>query len=111
MKKRRPEPVRPDRIRKITGSFGWVDHRFIRDGYLESLRPPEPLLYFFLAAVADAKGLSYYGQETIRYLLRIPFEHTLHGAIAELEERELIAYENGIYQVLPLPAKPTKGGS
>jgi hypothetical protein len=109
MGKRRPEPVKQDRIRTITGSFGWIEHRFIRDGFLAELRPPEPLVYFFLAAVADAKGLSYYSKDTIGRLLSIPFEHTLEGAIAELEERELIAYENGIYQVLSLPDKPRGG--
>ena len=107
--KRRPPPLTPDKIRKIAGSFGWIDHRFIRDGFLEELQTPEALLYFFLATVADARGVSFYGAETIRYLLRIPFQHTLQGAIAELEKRELIAYGNGIYQILALPAKPTKG--
>ena len=107
--KRRPKPVRPDKIRKIEGSFGWIDHRFVRDGFLEELQTTESLLYFFLATVADARGISFYGKDTIRYLLRIPFEHTLQGAVVELEDRELIAYENGIYQLLPLPAKPKKG--
>ena len=111
MRKQRPEPIKPDKIRRIAGSFGWVDHRFICDGFLAALRPPEPLIYFFLATVADAKGLSYYGKDTIRRLLSIPFEHALEGAIAELEERELIACENGIYQVLPLPEKPRAGGA
>ena len=110
MMRKRPEPIHADRIRKITGSFGWIDHRFIRDGFLYSLKPTEALLYFFLATVADAKGLSYYGNDTIQCLLRIPYEHTLRGAIAELVDRQLIAYEDGIFQVLPLPQKPHRGG-
>ena len=107
--KMKPQPVRPGKIRKITGSFGWIDHRFVRGGFLEELQSTESLLYFFLATVADSRGVSFYGKDTIRYLLRIPFEHALQGAIAELEDRQLIAFKNGVYQVLSLPAKPTRG--
>jgi hypothetical protein len=110
MMRKRPKPVLPDKVRKITGSFGWIDHRFVRAGFMQSLKQPELLLYFFLATVSDAQGLSYYGQDTIRYLLRIPYQHTLQGAIAELVERKLIAYQDGIFQVLPLPDQPVPGG-
>lgn len=103
MMSRRPDPILPDRIRKISGSFGWIDHRLIRDGYLDVLHHPEALLYFFLATVADSRGVSWYGEETIRRLLRIPYVHTLQDAIAELAARDLIAFRNGIYQVLSLP--------
>ena len=107
----RPAPLRPDRVRRVTGSFGWVDHRFVRDGFLEALHPTESLLYYFLATVADARGMSYYGEKTVRFLLRIPFEHTLRSAIAELEAKDLIAYRNGLYQVLSLPDRPEQGGA
>jgi len=103
------KPIRPERIRKITGSFGWIEHRFVREGFLESLHATESLLYFFLSTVADRNGVSYYRQDTIRYLLRIPYEHSLTAAVAELVDRDLIAYSNGIYQVLSLPLKKPKG--
>ena len=109
--KRRPSPIRPDRVRTITGSFGWIDHRFVRQGFLESLHGTESLLYFFLATVADPRGMSYYGHKTIQYLLRIPFEHALHAAIHELEARDLIAYRDGLFQVLSLPPPSAQGGS
>lgn len=108
--KKRPKPIRPDRIRKITGSFGWIDHRFVRDGFLQTLKQTELVLYFFLATVADAKGISYYGEDTICYLLRIPYKHAFRGAVAELVDRGLIAYKDGVFQVLPLPKKPLRGG-
>lgn len=96
--------LRPERIRRRHGSFGWIEHRFIREGFLEGLRHPEALLYVFLAIVADERGISFYSQERIRQLLGIPHPHTLQGAINELVERDLLAYHSGIYQILDLPA-------
>ena len=95
--------LRPDRIRRRHGSFGWIEHRFVRNGFLEGLHHPEALLYMFLALVADERGISFYSQERIRQLLGIPHAHTLQDAIAELAERDLLAYRSGIYQVLDLP--------
>lgn len=96
--------LRPDRLRRRHGSFGWIEHRFVRQGFLESLCHPEALLYVFLSIVADERGISFYSRERIRQLLGIPHEHTLQGAIDELVERDLLAYRDGIFQVLDLPA-------
>jgi hypothetical protein len=30
----------PDRIRKINGSFAYIEHRFLRDGFFASCREP-----------------------------------------------------------------------
>jgi hypothetical protein len=95
--------LQPDRIRRRHGSFGWIEHRFIREGFLEGLRHPEALLYVFLAIVADQRGLSLYSRERMGQLLGIPHAHTLQGAISELVDRDLLAYHDGIYQVLDLP--------
>lgn len=97
-------PPRPDRIRQRHGGFGWIEHRFVRDGYLEGLHHPEALLYLFLAIVSDSRGLSFYSRQRICQLLRVPFAHTLDGAIAELAARDLVAYQGAIFQVLDLPA-------
>lgn len=96
--------LRPDRLRSRHGSFGWIEHRFVRQGFLEGLHHPEALLYVFLAIVADERGISFYSQERIRQLLGIPHAHTLQGAISELVNRDLLAHRSGIYQVLDLPA-------
>jgi len=95
--------LKPDRIRRRHGSFGWIEHRFVREGYLEGLRDPEPLLYFFLSIVADQRGISFYSLDRIRQLLGIPHAHTLQGAIDELANRDLLAFSSGIFQVLDLP--------
>jgi hypothetical protein len=54
----------PERVRKIEGSFGFVEHRFLRDGFWVSLTHDELLLYLLLVMAADRAGLSYYGYKT-----------------------------------------------
>jgi hypothetical protein len=47
------KPLIPDRIRKITGSFAFIEHRFLRKGFWTSLTHHELLLYIFLVLAAD----------------------------------------------------------
>jgi len=95
----------PDRVRRIEGSFGWVDHRFITGGFLRELTPIEILLYFFLAVVGDRDGLSFYQDDRIVSLLKIDLL-SLGKARQGLIKRSLIAYESPLYQVLSLPPEP-----
>ena len=60
----------PDRIRKINGSFAFIEHRFLRDGFFASLDHHELLLYLFLIIVGDRNGVSFYGYDKICTLLR-----------------------------------------
>ena len=93
------------RIRKISGSFSWVDHRLITAGFLDELTTLEILLYFFLMTVSDRYGLSFYHDDRICRLLKIDLSG-LGGARKGLIQRALIAYKFPIYQVLALPQKP-----
>jgi len=104
MPKSRPQPPRPDRRRQIRGSFSWIDHRFLREGFDQGLTRLERLLYFVLVAVSNQDGVSFYSDARLAELLDIRFPHELDGARKELVMRDLIAYEAGIYQVLDLPA-------
>jgi len=104
MPKARPQPPRPDRRRSICGSFSWIDHRFLREGFDQSLTRLEKLLYFVLVAVSNQDGVSFYSDARLAELLDIRFPHELEAARNELVARDLIAYEGGIYQVLDLPA-------
>jgi hypothetical protein len=92
----------PPRLRRppVTG-WSWVDRRFMRD-HAERLSREALLLYFFLAAVADKHGLSFYGEATLATLLRMPLP-TLVQARDELLARDLIAHEARLIQVLSLP--------
>ena len=51
----------PERVRTINGSFGFLEHRFLRDGFWEMLGHHALLFYVFLVLVGDRKGLSYSG--------------------------------------------------
>ena len=103
MPKSRPQPPRPDRRRSIRGSFSWIDHRFLREGFDEGLTRLEKLLYFVLVAVSNQDGVSFYSDARLSELMDIRFPHELDGARKELVARDLITYERGIYQVLDLP--------
>ena len=102
----RPQPPRPDRIRSIRGSFSWIDHRFLRKRFDQGLTRLEKLLYFVLIAVSNRDGVSFYSYERLGEILEIRHTHELTGARAELIDRDLIAFEEGIYQVLDLPPEP-----
>ena len=92
----------PTRLRRPpkTG-WSWVDRRFVRE-HAAHLSRDAVLLYFFLTAVADKHGVSFYGNGTLATLLRM----TLPALIQtrnELLERDLIAHDARFTQVLSLP--------
>lgn len=102
----KPHALIPDRIRNIRQcTFGWVDHDFLHRGYLSRLSQEELLLYYFLITVADRNGVSFYDYERICHLLQLELNDYLR-ARDRLCERALIAYHNGIFQVLSLPVAP-----
>lgn len=94
-----------DRVRKIEGSFSWIDHRFITGGFLQDLSTLEILLYFFLVAVSDRNGISFYHDDRMCTILKIPLT-SLGEAREGLVLRSLILYEPPLYQVLSLPPHP-----
>ena len=98
-------PLCPLRVRKINGSFAFIEHRFLREGYFESLTQDELLLYLFLVLVSDRKGLSFYGYDKICTLLRFSVDEYLLARNV-LIEKDLIAFDGHLFQVLSLPEKP-----
>ena len=94
-----------ERLRKIEGSFSWMDHRFITGGFLRDLSTLEILLYLFLVAVSDRNGLSFYHDDRIASLLKIDLP-ALGQAREGLVQRSLVAYQPPLYQVLSLPPQP-----
>lgn len=92
-------------VRKIRNSFSWVDHKLITGGFLDDLSTINILLYFFLTAVSDRNGVSYYHDDRICRILKIDLS-SLGQAREDLIHRSLIAYKYPVYQVLALPDRP-----
>jgi hypothetical protein len=92
----------PNRLRRppATG-WSWTDGRFVRE-HMDHLSREAVLLYFFLSAVADVNGLSFYGDGTAAARLRMPLAALLQ-ARDELLAYDLIAHESPLTQVLSLP--------
>jgi len=92
------------RIRRIDGGFGFIPHRFLTDGFVSKLHRDELLLYFFLSLVSDRNGLSFYSYDKICTLLELSLDEYM-ASRNRLIERDLIAFDGTLFQVLSLPQK------
>ena len=96
------QPIVAERIRKISGSFSWIDHRLLTDGFLKAMTSHEILLYFFLVLVGDKNGISFYSYDKICQLLKLELGDYIQARNLLLK-RSLIAFQQGRFQVLELP--------
>jgi hypothetical protein len=104
------KPLFRHRVRKIDGSFAWISHRFLRQGFWGSLSHHELLLYFFLVMAGDRQGISYYSFDKICSLVAItPDEYIL--ARNSLIDKDLIGFDGRLFQVLSLPEEVTDSSS
>ena len=94
-----------DRIRHIDGGFSYIPHRFLCDGFLAALQQKELLLYLFLVIASDRHGLSFYSYDAICRLLQLDLDQYLNARNA-LIDKDLIAFDGNVFQVLELPATP-----
>ena len=99
------EPLIPQRLRSIQGSFAHIEHRFLRDGFFGALSHHELLLYFLLVLVSDRQGLSFYSYDKLCSLLALSLDDYLQARDG-LIQKDLIAFEGTIFQVLSLPERP-----
>jgi hypothetical protein len=91
-----------DRVRRPPREgFSWIDRRFIRE-FASKLTGDAILLYFFLSAVSDKDGLSFYSDSSIAVRLRMREEHVV-AAREDLLTHDLVAYQTPLTQVLSLP--------
>ena len=97
----------PERVRQVPSQFSWVDHRLVRERYIEHCDVYAAALYLFLVTVADGQGLSYYADASLaRRLSMTPGR--LSQARADLIRAGLIAYDRPLYQVLALDSPGPK---
>ena len=57
--------LRPERVRVVPSRFSRLDHRLVRERHVDRCSTEALALYLFLVTVADAKGLSYYGDASV----------------------------------------------
>ena len=93
----------PQRLRHPPSTgWSWLDRRFLRE-HGDYLSREAVLLYLFLTAVADRHGLSFYSDHTLSSRLRLS-QPVLERAREELLDRDLIAHQLPLVQVLSLPS-------
>jgi hypothetical protein len=100
-----------DRLRRPPADgFSWIDRRFLHE-FAGRLTHDAIVLYFFLTAVSDKHGLSYWKDATVAVRLRMP-EETVVSARDELLHQDLVAYHPPLTQVLslPVPQRVERGG-
>lgn len=102
--------VNPDRIRKVGKGFSFIPHRFLTGGFLAALQPTEILLYMFLVLAADRYGLSFYSYDAICNLLKFSLDQYIQARNG-LIEKDLIAFDGTIFQVLELPVSPPQANA
>lgn len=96
--------LNPERIRRIDGGFSFIPHRFLLEGFLASLNQGELLLYLFLIMASDRNGLSFYSYDIICTLLQFNLNEYITSRDS-LMEKDLIAFDGTLFQVLSLPKK------
>jgi hypothetical protein len=110
MPTKRPLPVlAPERLRRTSASFAWIDHRLRSSGLLPMLEPPEIGLYLFLVLAADQNGLSCWRLDRIEREMPSFDRSALWKARDRLLELDLVAFKpwrvsdpDGVYQVLSI---------
>ena len=92
------------RLRQINGGFSFIPHRFVLDGFLATLDQKELLLYLFLVMVSNRNGVSFYSYDRICTLLELNLDQYI-ASRNSLIEKDLIAFDGTLFQVLSLPHK------
>ena len=99
----RPNLPRPDRLRTIEKPFAWIPFRLLRDGFFADLSDRAKLLYLFLCLAADRQGTSFYGDARIQTYFQLDSTE-IDIARKELIQKDMIAYDGRLYQLLSLPS-------
>ena len=93
------------RIRRVDGGFAFIPHRFLTGGFINDLSRDQLLLYLFLVLAADRHGLSFYSYDKICTLLEMGLDQYVDARCA-LIQKDLIAFDGTVFQVLALPELP-----
>ena len=109
----KPTPPFPDLTRTPEGRFGWLDDRLYHEGWLRKIGSDGSAVLVVLALLADKRGASFCGRETMARTLGIA-RHDLDQALGRLIQLKLVAHKpwrpkhpDGVWQLLPIP-KPNE---
>ena len=105
----RPQPPRPELVRRPAGRFGWLDAHLLGDGWLARLGPEATAVLVLLALAADRHGASFYARERMSALLSVT-RAAVDRALDRLLELGLVTHRpwrpghaDGVWQLLPVP--------
>ena len=98
----RKKVLAPARVRKTGKSFCFISHRFLTDGFLQSMTRHELALYVFLVLASDRNGLSFYSDKTICSILAFKEDEYIFARSC-LIHKDLVMYDGTLFQVLSLP--------
>jgi hypothetical protein len=95
------KPILFSRLRKLNGRYAFIELRF--RSFIHRLTHQEILLYLFLVLASDHQGLSAYRPETICAGLKLSLRQ-YQKVRQSLIRKDLIAFEDPLFQVLSLPS-------
>ena len=93
--------LRPERLRQVPEQFSWIDQALVQRHLIDRCDARAAALYLFLVTVADAQGLSYYGNSSLTQRLHLSAQE-LGAARQQLIDLELVAFQAPLYQVLAI---------
>jgi hypothetical protein len=97
--------LEPRRVRHPRGAYGWVELRFVTQGYLERVGRDAALVYLFLCAVGDRQGISFWSRAKMAQMLHLDSE-AIEVSLNRLAASDLVAVKDRVVQVLPIPDSP-----
>jgi hypothetical protein len=115
--RRRPQPPRPDLVRRPDGPFGWLPARFLHDGWLARCGPEGSAVLLLLALAADRTGSSFYGRDRMAVALSLD-RQALDRGLARLLQLGLVeqrpwrpGHPDGVWQLTPPPQAPQRSAA
>lgn len=95
------QPIYPHLVRRVPDQFSWIDHRLVREQYIDHISPGAAALYLFLVTVSDSQGMSYYSDQTLQKRIGLG-DVSLETVRQELVTQRLVGWLRPLYQILPL---------
>ena len=109
MTRQQPTPPHPDLVRQPQGSFGWIEDRMLRDGWLARIGVDAIGVLVLLVLAADRRGASFYSRDRMAAALGLDrarvdaaLEHLLDQRLVDMRPWQP-GYRDGVWQILPMP--------